>query len=165
MVIRLSKKLSTKIHEPDLPAIPPDSNPYLDWHAHLFTCNRAQYIMVTNSTSLFSVFMHGAGITDVCEFIDRLNDTLKDVLHGIGADPIFQKIIVQGMKEVRFAKAQDRRVIGSMNDNISFAKYVLGNEGASPYDLSLRMKDYIHLSLGSVYPVEAFLRMKTGGQL
>jgi hypothetical protein len=49
-----------------------------------------------------------------------------------------------------------------MNDNISFAKYVLSHEAASPYDLSLRMKDYIHLSLGAVYPFEAFLKMKTG---
>jgi hypothetical protein len=67
------------------------------------------------------------------------------------------------MKEIRFAKAQDRRVIGSMNDNISFAKFVLSNNVVSPYDLSIRMKDYIHLSLGSVYPVEAFLGMKKDG--
>jgi hypothetical protein len=164
MIIRLSKKLSAKIHEPDLPVLPPDANPYLDWHAHLFTFNRAQYIMVTNSASLFSVFMHGAGVTDYGEFIDRLSDTLKDVLHGISADLIFQKIIVPGRKEVRFAKAQDKRIIGSMNDNIQFAKVVLETEEISPYDLSLRMKDYIHLSLGPVYPIEAFLSMKTGGE-
>jgi two-component SAPR family response regulator len=120
--------------------------------------------MVTNSTSLFSVFMHGAGVADYAEFISRLSATLKEVLHGIGADLIFSKVIMPGMREVQFAKAQDRRVIGSMNDNISFAKFVLSNNVASPYDLSLRMKDYIHLSLRALYPVEAFLGMKTGGE-
>jgi hypothetical protein len=119
---------------------------------------------VTNSVSLFSVFMHGAGVTDYGEFIDRLGDMLKDVLHGISADLIFQKIIVPGMKEVRFAKAQDKRIIGSMNDNISYAKYVLGSEVIGPYGLAILMKDYIHLSLGAVYPVEAFLSMKTSGE-
>jgi hypothetical protein len=118
MIIRLSKKLSVKIKEPNLPWLPPDSNPFLDWHAHLFTCNRAQYIMATNSTSLFSVFMHGAGVTDYGEFISRLSDTLKEVLHEIGADLIFHRIIVPGLKDVRFAKSQDRRVIGSMNPKV-----------------------------------------------
>jgi hypothetical protein len=161
MIIRLSKKLSAKIKEPNLPSLPPASNPFLDWHAHLFTCNRAQYIMVTNSTSLFSVFMHGAGVTDYSDFISRLSDTLKEVLHGIGADLIFARVIAPGMREVRFAKSQDRRVIGSMNDSIFFAKDVLGSEEINPYDLSLRMKDYIHLSLEEAYPVRAFLGMKT----
>jgi hypothetical protein len=164
MIVRLSKKLSTKIHEPDLPAILPDSHPYLDWHAHLFICNRAQYIMVTNSTSLFSVFMHGAGVTDSGKFLDRFNDTLKDVLHGIGADPIFQKIIVPGMKGVRFAKAQDKRIISSMNDNIGFAKEVLIDENPSPYDLTFRVNENIHSSTGYVRTTELFLSMKTGGE-
>lgn len=48
-----------------------------------------------------------------------------------------------------------------MNDSIFFAKDVLGSEEINPYDLSLRMKDYIHLSLEEAYPVRAFLGMKT----
>lgn len=163
MIIRLSQKLSKKIKVLDLPVAASHANPFLDWHAHLFTCDRAQYIMATNTASLFSVFMHGAGVTEYGEFIDRLSDTLKDVLHAINADLIFSKVIVPGMKEVRFAKAQDRRVIGSMNDNISFAKYLVRNEGCSPFDLSMRMREYIHLSLGA-YPVQAFLGMKIDGE-
>ena len=133
MICRLSKKLAQKVKKIDLPAIPPHSNPFLDWHAHLFTSNHVQYIMATNSSSLFSVFMYGAGVTNDGEFIFRLTDTLKEVLHGIDADLISYRIIVPGLKNVRFAKSQDRRVIGSMNDNLSFAKFVVGvNERRPP---------------------------------
>lgn len=164
MIIRLSKKLSDKIKEPDLPAIPLHANPFLDWHAHLFTCNRAQYIMVTNCTSLFSVFMFGAGVTDHGVFISRLSDTLKEVLHGIGADLIFHRIIVPGLKDVRFAKSQDRRVIGSMNDNIYLAKWILSEEKISLYNLSVRINGNIHTLTGYAGTTEMFLRMKTGGE-
>jgi hypothetical protein len=33
-----------------------------------------------------------------------------------------------------------------------------------PYEPAILMKEYIHLSLGAVYPVEAFLRTKTDDQ-
>ena len=160
MIIRPSKRLSEKLKEPALPASPLCANPFLDWHAHLFIHRRAQYIMVSNSASLFSVFMHGAGVTDFTTFYKRMNDTLKDVLHGIGADRIFQEIIAPNSRKVRLAKSQDRRVIGAMNDNIQFAKAVLDDEQISPYDLSFRINKNIHLFLKEGYPVEAFLGMK-----
>jgi|SRR5271157_1494789 hypothetical protein len=163
MIIRLSQKLSKKIKELDLPAVAPHANPFLDWHARLFTHRRAQYIMVSNSTSLFSMFMHGAGVTDFTKFYERMNDTLKDVLHDIGADLIFEKTIVPNSRKVRLAKAQDRRVIGAMNDNIHFAKFVLEKEGKNLHHLSSRVNKYIHLFLKEGYPVEAFLGMKAGG--
>ena len=202
MIIRPSKKLSKKLKEPNLPALAPAANPFLDWHARLFTHQRAQYIMVSNSASLFSVlknpaasckessipmekkhsysrsltpkqasrnalavgFMHGAGVTDFTTFCERMIDTMKDVLHDIGADLIFQKIIVPGMREIRLAKSQDRRVIGAMNDNIHFAKFVLESEGKNLNHLSSRVNKYIHLFLKEGYPVDAFLGMKAGGE-
>jgi hypothetical protein len=118
--------------------------------------------MVTNSRSLFSVFMHGAGVTDFSEFIDRLSDTFKDVLHGIGADLIFQRIIVPGMKEVRFAKAQEKRIISSMNDNVGFAKAVLIDDNISPYELTFEVNKNIHALTGYARTTEVFLSMKTG---
>jgi hypothetical protein len=52
------------------------------------------------------------------------------------------------------------QLAGFFTDNISYAKYAIGSEQLDPYGLSLRMKNYIHLSIAG-YPVEAFLGMKT----
>jgi len=55
MIFRLSQKLATKLKEGSLPEVPLDENPYADWSAHLFTADRAQYIIVTNTRALYSV--------------------------------------------------------------------------------------------------------------
>jgi hypothetical protein len=49
MILRLSQKLSTKIKAGTLNAMPLDDNPYADWSCHLFTVDRTQYILVSNT--------------------------------------------------------------------------------------------------------------------
>ena len=61
MIFRLSQKLAQKLKEDSLPAVPLDQNPYADWSAHLFTADRAQYIIVANTRSFYSVVMYGKG--------------------------------------------------------------------------------------------------------
>jgi len=53
MIFRLSRKLATKIKTGPKICAPPDPNPFADWSAHLFTANRAQYIVITNTASLY----------------------------------------------------------------------------------------------------------------
>jgi hypothetical protein len=59
MILRLSARLAKKIKAPVLPRAGKADNPFLDWHCSLFTFKRSRYMIVSNSTSLFSVFMHG----------------------------------------------------------------------------------------------------------
>jgi len=61
MILRLSQKLCTKIKAGPLPAMPLDENPYGDWSCHLFTADRTQYIITTNTKSLYSCVMYGKG--------------------------------------------------------------------------------------------------------
>ncbi len=69
MIFRLSNKLNTKIKAGKLSELPLDDNPYTDWSCHLFTAARAQYIIMANTKSLYSVVMFGAGITSDSKFI------------------------------------------------------------------------------------------------
>ena len=71
MIIRTSASLNKKIHVAPELSLPLASNPYADWSARLFTADRAQYIVVTNTTSLYSALMHGCGITNDGAFIQR----------------------------------------------------------------------------------------------
>jgi hypothetical protein len=54
MIFRLSQKLNAKIKGGTLPTLPPDDNPFADWSAHLFLADRAQYILLSNTKSLYS---------------------------------------------------------------------------------------------------------------
>lgn len=51
MTIRLSAKLGKKIHHSPTETLSADENPFADWSAHLFTAERAQCILVTNTAS------------------------------------------------------------------------------------------------------------------
>jgi len=61
MVFRLSQKLNTKIKAGALDTVRLDDNPYADWSAHLFAVNRTQYVILSNTKSLYSCVMYGAG--------------------------------------------------------------------------------------------------------
>ena len=54
MIIRLSQKLCTKIKAGKLKEIPLDENPYADWSANLFVVDRTQYIILSNTASLYA---------------------------------------------------------------------------------------------------------------
>jgi hypothetical protein len=159
MIIRFSKMLSEKIHTPNLPTAPTADNPYLDWHATFFRAQRAQYIMVSNSKSLFSIFLHGSGVTNFQKFFERFSDTLRDTLHDLSADLIYQRIIAPDTGSIRLAKAQDKRIIGSMNEQTFYAQTFLNSEEISPYDLSFRVNELILSIIKYASPKEAFLGM------
>jgi hypothetical protein len=59
MILRLSQKLNTKIKAGKLSEMPLDENPYADWSCHLFTADHTQYIILSNTASLYSCVMYG----------------------------------------------------------------------------------------------------------
>ena len=69
MIFRLSQKLAEKIKEAPSRSLPPDPNPYADWSAHLFTAERTQYIILTNTPSLYSAVVYGRGIATASQFL------------------------------------------------------------------------------------------------
>ena len=80
MILRLSQKLNTKIKAGKLTDMPPDENPYADWSCHLFTADRTQYIILSNTASLYSCLMYGKGITDDNRLIERALSTIREFM-------------------------------------------------------------------------------------
>lgn len=70
MIIRQSQKLNAKIKSGKLCGLPLDENPYADWSAHLFTADRTQYVILSNTASLYSTVMYGRGINNDGLFIE-----------------------------------------------------------------------------------------------
>lgn len=168
MIFRLSRKLATKLKEGNLPAVPLDDNPYADWSAHLFTVARTQYIIVSNTKSLYSVVLYGKGITDDSEFISRALSSLREFMEDDGQSFVYQRLIAPTSGSVQFAKALDRSVTGSINELVKFATFYLESGETSPFEVGFKLNDVLLSALGisksNPYgkPKEAFKALAEG---
>ena len=84
MIFRLTRKLSKKIDVGALSTVPLDESPWGDWSARLFTADRTQYILLSNTVSLCSVVMYGRGIAHDGKFIER---ALSEIRAGTPGTP------------------------------------------------------------------------------
>jgi hypothetical protein len=132
--------LNAKIKTGTLPALPLNENPLADWSTHLFTANRTQYILVTNTVSLYSTVLFGRGITGQSQFIDAVLAALRVFMQSDGHELAFQRSIAPAAGKVQFAKALDRSVTGSMNDLVKFAQLHL-EDGLSLIEASFELSD------------------------
>jgi len=133
MIFRLSQKLSAKIKVGTLATLPLDENPFADWSAGLFRVGRVQYILISNTRSLYSTVLPGSGSKDISSFIERSLNSVREFLEADGQEGVYKRFIVPISETVRFAKALNRSVIGSMIDMTKHAVYLLAAGGSSPF--------------------------------
>lgn len=168
MILRLSQTLAKKLKEATLPTVPLDDNPYADWSAHLFRADRTQCIIVSNTKSLYSVVMYGKGITDYSDFIDRALSSLREFMEADGQAFVYQRFIAPTGRSVRFSKALDRSVTGSVNELVKFAKFLLEEGELAPFDIGFKLNDFLLSALapskkhGYGKPNEAFKALADG---
>ena len=77
-------------------------------------------IIITNSCSLFSIFMYGRGITNGNEIFNHFSLNAFNLLRSLDAEIIYQREIAPYLQNIQFAKAENRKVIGSMTDIIYY---------------------------------------------
>ena len=165
VILRLSEKLNKKIKAGTLSAKPLDQNPYADWSCHLFTVDRTQYIILTNTTSLYSCVMYGAGITDDSRFIERALATIREFMEDDGQSFVYQRFIIPASSTVSFGKTLNRSVTGSMNELIGAAQMCLAEGDMSPHEVGFKLNDILLSALateespGYGKPKEAFERL------
>jgi hypothetical protein len=141
MIFRLSQKLSAKIKTEALPTLPLDENPLVDWSAHLFVTGRTQYILLSNTKSLYSTLMPGKGIADDGEFIDRALGSIRAFLQRDGQEAVYERFIAPASDPVRFARALNRSVTGSITDLTKQAAYLLAAGDASLSEVASRLNE------------------------
>src|SRR3954468_18689464 len=91
LIFRLSHKLNAKIKAGPLPALPLSENPFADWSAHLFVAARTQYILLSNTKTLYSTVLYGKGVTDDNRFIERAMGGLRESLEDDGHASLYQR--------------------------------------------------------------------------
>jgi hypothetical protein len=167
MIFRLSHKLNAKIKAGALATVPLDENPFADWSAHVFVAGRTQYILLSNTKALYSTVLYGKSVTDDGHFIECALSAIREFMEDEGQEFVYRRFIAPASGTVRFAKALDRSVTGSMNDLIRHATAWLAGGDLSPHDVGLRLNDILLSALAgsdSPYskPREAFKAMVSG---
>lgn len=143
MIFRLSQRPKTKIKAGTLGALPLHENPFADWSAQLFTADRTQYILLSNTKSLYSTVLYGKGITNASHLIDRALSGLREFMADDGQAITYRQFIAPASGSVRFAKALNRSVTGSMNDLVNHATAWLADGELSPHKVGVRLNDIL----------------------
>ena len=160
MIFRLTQNLNTKIKAGPMAVAPLDENPYADWSARLFTADRTQYILISNTRALYSTVMYGRGITRDDQFIERALSSLREYMGDDGLQFMYEQFVAPASSEVRFCKTLNRSVTGSMNEMVAEATMLLVDGDLSPYDASFRLNEMPLSVLNYAMPREAFKRME-----
>ena len=85
--------------------MPLDANPFADWSANLFVVDRTQYIILSNTQSLYSCVMYGKGITSDKLFIERALNSIREFMEADGHQFAYRNFIAPASATVTFAKA------------------------------------------------------------
>jgi hypothetical protein len=111
-------------------------NPLLDWNMNLFISNRIQYVILTNTTSLYSMIMTGRGITSEKQFVHEALSCMHEFMIHSGNEAIYENLIEPENENILYSRIVDRRISGSMNDLIFQAKIYLDHEHTSLFEVS-----------------------------
>ncbi len=141
MIIRLTGKLAKKIGVMPSGVLPEDPNPFADWSAHLFRAEQKEYILITNTASLYSMVLSGAGITTGNKFMQRVVSYIGETLRDDGFGGVFARDVVPATSLVSFSKALNQSVTGSMNDLVFQAQVGLIESEVPPYSISFRLNE------------------------
>lgn len=168
MILRLSQKLCTKIKAGQICELPQDENPFADWSAHLFFVGRIQYILLSNTKSLYSTVMIRQGITNDSRFIERALNSIREFMEQDGHAAIYDRCIAPDSGTIHFAKALNRTVTSSMNELVRFATDLLMEDELAPHEVGFKLNNFL-LSASATCksdkygtPSEAFRVMMSG---
>ncbi len=141
MVFRITLKLAKKIKVGPLDERALSEETLGDWSCHLFTTDRVQYVILSNTASLYSCIMLGRGIADEHCFVDRAISTIIDFATRDGFQIALRQSVTDAAVRTRFAKTLNRSVTGSMNDLVQSAKLLLVDHGLSLHDVCDRLNE------------------------
>ena len=125
-----------------LKVTPPSANNVDDtilgsWCAHIFYFGHRQFSILTNERTLFTIIVPAKSIINI-EIV--LPQTVAKVLERYEIPKQSSAIVLKQLSEVQFTRNTNRQVLGSMNDFIKNAKFILEDTpDISLIDLSLQL--------------------------
>ncbi len=96
---------------------------------------------MSNTKSLYSTVILGKGITNDSQFIERALSSIREFMEDDGQGVAYERLIAPASATVKFAKALNRSVTGSLNDMTKHAAFWLASEDISPFEIGTRLKE------------------------
>jgi len=157
-IIRCTQKLLK-----ELKVKPVETEPSLGliggWHANLLNIDRRKCVLITNDTTLYSVFMPGLRQPQFEMFPEIFG---QELFRNLRCDNFTQQeieIVLEELREIRIGKSNNRSVLGSMNDMTFRIKYLISRAGGlDAIDLTDLNQDINRNRLSAIgygHPVEA----------
>jgi hypothetical protein len=121
MIFRLTQKLAKKLNMTDLPQTDTHDNGSA-WYGNLFRVGGIQYILLTESLTLFSFVFHGKGIVDAATLTNRAKLLIETRFKENGWLSVLGTHISFDLATPTLLAAQDRSVLSSMNGMLGLLK-------------------------------------------
>jgi hypothetical protein len=101
------------------------------------------------------------------KLIERALSSIREFMEDDGHGAAYERFIAPASGTVKFAKALNRSVTGSMNDMTKHAAYWLATEEVSPFEIGSRLKEIPMSALkhgrsGYGFPRDVFEAMVEG---
>ncbi len=156
MIFRLTGKLSQKLHVRPEEALPLHECPYADWSACVFIANRRHYVLLSNTASLFSVVIPGAGIADADTFCARALEAINDRLKEAGCGDLWLQTQNAHGTDIRFSKGLNPSVTAGVTALVKYCKRLEERREMTPDEWGRLACRYPMKMLGDASPEEAF---------
>jgi hypothetical protein len=121
MIFRLTQKLAKKLNLTDLSRTNSHDSESA-WYGNLFRVGGVQYILLTESLTLFSFLFHGRGIVDAASLTEKAKLLIETKFRENGWLSVLGTDISYDLAEPSLLAAQDRSVLSSMNGMIGLLK-------------------------------------------
>jgi len=164
-LIRCTKKLQKEIglKNSDLISNEPCDSYLGSWHANLIYIDRRKCVLFVNDRTLFNFIVPDVLRAQIRNLKKLFKEYLQSVLSEIGImESEIQKILSEYSK-VEYAKANNKSVLGSMNDLAFHYKYhILEAGGVHSYAVPSIIKNLNHMPMGAIdyaYPIDLIRAM------
>ena len=160
MIIHCTQKLFSELkNKPTKEKYPKDS--FWSWHANVFHIERRKCVLITNDTTLFTMFIPVLKKPDFLSFHFIFGQHLfKNLLHeGIPQNQI--EAVLSECEDIQYEKTNNRSVLGTMNEQrFQLEYYIQAESGLSRtdiYDLNHKLNRNILSAIDYKNPIEMFL--------
>ena len=142
-----TQKVRDRLRLPaELPGPPPPTSALGDWYVNLIQIGRQQIVLATSERSLLTVLFPALGLRQT--LIPNLQTGVRQLLFALAVPESIARRELDAMQAVSFARATNRRVLGSMNDfAFQLGAYMERTGGA--LELALRLSDTPMSAIGS----------------
>ena len=166
--IRITQKLQKEIgvKAADLVMYEKPRGAFQEWYAHVFILDRKKQVIFVEAQTLFSFCVGNLARKDIRErFPELFEKGLGKALYveGVSGDAV-SKIMNVCRSQMCFAKTENRRTIGAMNELVKQHKYSFYYQDR-PMDVQDRCNRYMPMrgfpngSKGYQFPIDAFAKM------